>query len=81
MSVHSEVLGLDLRLIAGELRFYNPRTGKKLLNYKETEQARQQAEQAQLNAIPRLLEMGLSIEQVATALSLPVEEVRQNLTT
>jgi Uma2 family endonuclease len=80
LSIHSEVLGLDLRLIAGELRFYNSRTGKKLLNHKETEQARQQAEQAQFNAIPRLLELGLSIEQVATALSLPVEEVQRNLT-
>ncbi|MUG96393.1 Uma2 family endonuclease [Scytonema sp. UIC 10036] len=79
LSIHSEVLGLDLRLIAGELRFYNPRTGKKLLNYKETEQARQQAEQAQLHAIPRLLKLGLSIEQIATALSLSVEEVQQNL--
>ncbi len=46
---------------------------------KETEQARQQAEQAQFNAIPRLLELGLSIEQVANALSIPVEEVQRNL--
>ncbi len=51
----------------------------------ELEQARaeqerqraQSAEQAQRDAIPRLLAMGLSVEQVAEALSLSVEEVRQ----
>ncbi|MBW4572236.1 MAG: hypothetical protein KME31_30865 [Tolypothrix carrinoi HA7290-LM1] len=76
MSIHSEQLSLDLRLIDGELRFYDPRTGKKLLSYQETEQARQQAEQARRDAIPRLLELGLSVEQIAAALSLSVEEVR-----
>lgn len=83
LSIHSEQLGLDLRLIDGELRFYDPRTGKKLLSYQETELARQQAElarqqaeQARRDAIPRLLELGLSIEQIAAALSLSVEEVR-----
>lgn len=77
LSIYSEVLGLDLRLIGGELRFYDPQTGEKLLSHKETEQARQQAEQVRRNAIPRLLGMGLSVEQVALALSLSVEEVRQ----
>ncbi|WP_341526393.1 Uma2 family endonuclease [Nostoc sp. UHCC 0302] len=76
-SIHSEVLGLDLGLINGELRFFDPQTGKKLLSHKETEQARQQAEQARQDAIPRLLELGLSVEQVASALSLPVEAVRR----
>ncbi|MBR8835859.1 MAG: Uma2 family endonuclease [Stigonema ocellatum SAG 48.90 = DSM 106950] len=77
LSIHSEVLGLDLRLIDGELRFYDPQTGKKLLSHKETEQARLQAEQARRDAIPRLLELGLSVEQVAGALGLSVEEVRK----
>jgi Uma2 family endonuclease len=83
-SIHSEVLGLDLRLINKELRFYEPRTEKKLLSHKETEQARQQAEQgrqqaeqARLDAIPRLLELGLNVEQIANALSLSVDEVRK----
>jgi predicted transposase YdaD len=35
------------------------------------------AQQAQRDAIPRLLAMGLSVEQVAQALSLAVEEVQQ----
>ncbi|HBL14305.1 MAG TPA: hypothetical protein DD379_23540, partial [Cyanobacteria bacterium UBA11162] len=49
------------------------------------EQALQQAELAQeteaqkrRDAIPRLLGMGLSVEQVAEALSVSVEDVRQN---
>ena len=44
------------------------------------EQERQRAEsadQARRDAIPRLLAMGLSVEQVAEALSLSVEDVRQ----
>ncbi len=83
LSIKSEQLGLDLRLIDGELRFYDPSTEKKLLSYQETEFARQQAEfarqqaeQARQDAIPRLLELGLSVEQIAAALSLSVEEVR-----
>lgn len=39
-SLHSEVLGLDLRLEEGVLRFHDPRTGRKLLSYREAEQAR-----------------------------------------
>jgi predicted transposase YdaD len=34
------------------------------------------AEQAQQDAIPKLLAMGLSVEQIAEVLSLPVEVVR-----
>ncbi len=47
------------------------------------EQERQRAEsaeQARKDAIPRLIAMGLSVEQVAEALSLTVEEVRQTST-
>ncbi|MGK7928154.1 MAG: Uma2 family endonuclease [Spirulina sp.] len=43
----------------------------------QAEQARQQAEQARREAIPRLLAMGLTVEQVAEALSLSVEMVRE----
>jgi Uma2 family endonuclease len=42
------------------------------------EQARQAEFQARRDAIPKLLGMGLSAEQVAEALSLSVEEVSQN---
>jgi len=46
-----------------------------------TEQERQQAdraEQTQRDAIPQLLAMGLTVEQVAQALSLSVEKVRSH---
>ena len=83
VSLLSENLGLELRLMDGELRFYVPQTGEKLLSYAEieqarqqAEQARQQAEQAQRESIPRLLSLGLSVEQVAEALSLSVENVQ-----
>ena len=42
------------------------------------EQARQAEFQARRDAIPRLLGMGLSAEQVAEALSLSVEEVAED---
>ncbi len=48
--MHSEVLGLDLRLENGILRFYDPLTGRKLFSHEEAEQARQQAEQARQQA-------------------------------
>ena len=43
---HSDVLGLDLRLEDGTLRFYDPVTGQKLLRHEEIEQAWRLAEQA-----------------------------------
>ena len=51
--MHSAVLGLDLRLENGILRFYDPLTGQKLLSHEEAEQARQQAEQARREAEER----------------------------
>jgi len=91
VSLFSQALGLELRLTAGELRFYDPQTGQKLLSPEEeaealqqteqslqqTEQSLQQEAQARRDAVPRLLEMGLSIEQVAAALSLSQAEVEQ----
>lgn len=66
VSLHSDVLGLDLRLVlpgleapstlpslapvARALRFFDPQTEEKLLNYEEAEQARRQAEQARQQA-------------------------------
>ena len=45
LSAHSLVLGLDLRLEGGVLRFYDPDTGHYLLSHREAEQGRQEAEQ------------------------------------
>ncbi len=72
------------------LQLYRP-DGERFLTYTEisrnaeqerqrAEQERQraeQAEQARRDAIPRLLQMDLSIEQIAQALGLSVEEVRR----
>lgn len=78
-SLYSQTLGLDLRVTDGVLRFYDPQSDTKLMTHAETEQARQEAEQARQEAISRLAEMGLSAEQIATALSLPIAHVRQIL--
>jgi hypothetical protein len=49
--VYSETLGLELWLEAnGEMRFYAPKSGAKLLSPREMEQAKHQAEQAQHQA-------------------------------
>ncbi|MEH2390139.1 MAG: Uma2 family endonuclease [Nostoc sp.] len=63
------------------LQLYRP-DGERFLTYTEisrnAEQERQRAElaeQARRDAIPRLLQMNLSIEQIAQALGLSVEEV------
>ena len=78
-----------LASVAQALRFFDPQTGEKLLNYAEAEHARQQAEQAlgeaeqalgeaeqaQLNAAARLLQRGLTPEKVAEILALPLATV------
>ena len=46
LSITSDVLGLALHLARGELRFYYPATGKKLLSYAEAEASRQAAKAA-----------------------------------
>ena len=50
VSSHSSVLGLDLRLAQGRLRFYDPATQQPLLTLPEAEAARQQAEAARQQA-------------------------------
>ena len=51
--LRSAVLGLELRLEDGVLRFYDPTTGQKLLSHRESEQARQEAEQGRQAAEER----------------------------
>jgi Putative restriction endonuclease len=84
VSITSESLGLELHLLLdGSLRFYSPQTQQKLLSYQELEEARSQSEQALQQeiqarnaAVPRLLALGLSVEEVAASLGLSEEEVR-----
>lgn len=46
LQMHSAVLGLDLRLDEGQLRFHDPATGEPLRSHAESELARRAAEQA-----------------------------------
>jgi Uma2 family endonuclease len=69
LSIVSSVLGLELRLEQGELRFYNPVTNEKLLSHAEAEAARQAAEVARQTAeakaerlAARLRELGIDPE-------------------
>ena len=50
LNVHSHVLGLDVRLEHGRLRFHDSATGQNLLTRQEAEHARQEAEHARQEA-------------------------------
>ena len=50
LALASAVLGLELRLTEGGLRFHDPQTGKDLPNLAETDAAQQRAEHAQQRA-------------------------------
>ncbi len=50
LSLPSEVLGLELRVKSGEMRFYDPATKQNLLTYEEEAAARVQAQAAQQQA-------------------------------
>ena len=50
LTLYSNVLGLELRLAQGVLRFVNPTTGQQLLSHREAEHARQEAEHARQEA-------------------------------
>jgi Uma2 family endonuclease len=52
--LHSDVLGLDLRLEGNALHFYDPTTGQLLLTHREAEQARQEAEARASTALAAL---------------------------
>lgn len=89
--LYSEVLGLELHLVSGELRFRNPQTGEFLKTYQQSEQARlaaesafQQSEQARLAAesalrelVSQLLNSGMNLEQVAQMMNLSTVEVQR----
>jgi Uma2 family endonuclease len=62
MVLHSTVLGLDLRLENGALRFTDPVSGQRLLTYREAELARRAAEAriAELEAQLRALQSSAS---------------------
>ncbi|OYD98133.1 hypothetical protein CDG76_04790 [Nostoc sp. 'Peltigera membranacea cyanobiont' 210A] len=59
VSLASEVLGLELRLEAGKLRFYNPATGQTLLTHEEEVAARQTAEEKTQRLAAKLRELNI----------------------
>ena len=78
-------LNIRFVLLESELELYRP-DGEKFRTYLEIaqraeqeHQRAEQAEQARLNAISRLLKLGLSIEQVAESLGFSVEEVQAKI--
>ena len=50
LTLYSNVLALELRLVHGVLRFVDPTTSQQLLSHREAEQARLEAEQARREA-------------------------------
>ncbi|MEH2213370.1 Uma2 family endonuclease [Nostoc sp.] len=59
VSLSSQVLGLELRLEAGKLRFYNPATGQILLTHEEEATARQAAEEKAQRLAAKLRELNI----------------------
>ncbi|MEO1144236.1 MAG: Uma2 family endonuclease [Cyanobacteria bacterium J06638_22] len=64
LSIASDVLGLALHLEQGELRFYNPETGEKLLSHAEAEAARQVAQDRAERLATRLRDLGIDPDSV-----------------
>jgi len=78
----SAVLSLKLQVEGTLIGFYREDTGEKLLipdelveALKQERQRAEEAEQARRDAIPKLQAMGLSPEQIAEALGLPLDEI------
>ncbi|MCC3472180.1 MAG: Uma2 family endonuclease [Microcoleus sp. PH2017_15_JOR_U_A] len=89
--LYSEVLGLELHLVSGELRFRNPQTGEFLKTYQQSEQERRAEQQARLaeqqarlaaesalrSLVSQLLHSGMNLEQVAQMMNLSTSEVER----
>ena len=89
--LYSEVLGLELHLVSGELRFRNPQTGEFLKTYQQSEQARLAEQQGRLaeqqarlaaesalrSLVSQLLNSGMNLEQVAQMMNLSTLEVER----
>ena len=89
--LYSEVLGLELHLVSGELRFRNPQTGEFLKTYQQSEQARLAEQQGRLaeqqgrlaaesalrSLVSQLLNSGMDLEQVAQMMNLSTLEVER----
>jgi Uma2 family endonuclease len=58
-ALFSQVLGLELRLSSGEMRFYDPVTGDKLLSHQESEEARRGEKEKVQKLAAKLRELGI----------------------
>jgi Uma2 family endonuclease len=89
--LYSEVLGLELHIVSGELRLRNPQTGEFLKTYQQSEQerrsehsarlaeqqARLAAESALRSLVSQLLNSGMNLEQVAQMMNLSTLELQR----
>ncbi|MBW4478942.1 MAG: Uma2 family endonuclease [Tolypothrix brevis GSE-NOS-MK-07-07A] len=64
VSLNSEVLGLELRVKSGDMRFYDAATGKTLLTYEEQAAARQAAEKAKQQAEERAQKLAAKLREL-----------------
>jgi Uma2 family endonuclease len=64
VSLLSEVLGLELRLEAGKLRFYDPATGQTLLSHEEEAAARLSAEEKAQRLAAKLRELNIDPDKL-----------------
>lgn len=71
LSIYSEVLGLELRIdtTQGQMRFYDPATGERLLSRKESEVARRKAEAARREAETRADQLEAELERLRAQLA------------
>jgi Uma2 family endonuclease len=89
--LYSEVLGLELHIVSGELRLRNPQTGEFLKTYQQSEQERRAEHSARLaeqqarlvaelalrSLISHLLNSDMNLAQVAQMMNLPISEVQR----
>ena len=65
LSLHSEVLGLDLRLYSDKrFRFFDPKSNQILRSYAEAEQDRLQAEAKAKRLADRLKVLGINPDEI-----------------
>lgn len=64
LSLPSEVLELELRVKSGEMRFYNPVTGEKLLTHEEEATARQEEQEWSQRLAAKLRELNIDPDRI-----------------
>lgn len=78
ISLYSSVLGLELHTEQGQLRFYDPDTGRKLLTYQESETARKEEEAARIAAEARIAELEARLRALEASVPPPPSPLIDN---